>query len=114
VRCAAGHVPGPHIPGGGRLLAKLVIEADHPADLGGAALQRRGDGLNGTVGDIPQCALNGVQNRQQGARALAVLLDRALDRAQWRGMDLSLAAVRRRYGLESGHQPSHRDDGSRV
>ena len=59
----------------GRSSPEVVIEADDAMHLGAAQVERGGDGGNGVGRHVSELVLDGVQDREQRAGTMAILLD---------------------------------------
>src|SRR3989338_5847246 len=69
------------MPGRGRG-AEVMVETDHPANLGLALVEGMGNRGDGGIGDVTDVLLNLMEDRQQGARGALVALQQAVDHWQ--------------------------------
>ena len=74
-----------HVPSG-RGTAEVVIETDDAVHIGTGQAQGVCDRRHGTVWHMAQCGLHLVQDREQGTRAIAMGLDRGVDRGPMYGL----------------------------
>ena len=63
-----------HVPAG-RRAAEVVVEAHDAVHLGAGQVERGGDGGNRVGRHVAELVLDGVQDGQQGAGTMAILLD---------------------------------------